>query len=1807
MNDNFEQLKQINDSHRLLQALKDARAKLELSTRYKTEEIAIIGLSCRFPGGAINPDGFWEVLSNEIDAIQEIPKERWNIDDFYHEIPGTPGKMYTKSGGFLQQVDLFDPQFFGISPREAESLDPQQRLLLEVTWEALENSGIATDTLIGSRTGTFIGIGQNDYAQLGINSGENQKIRAYDGTGNGFCFASGRLSYVLGLQGPNMAIDTACSSSLVSVHLACQSLRMQECSLAIAGGVHLILSPEVTLFLSDAKALSPDGRCKTFDALADGYGRGEGCGIVILKRLSDALNDGDNILALIKGSAVNHDGASSGLTVPNKKAQEDLINQALINARVEASQVSYVETHGTGTPLGDPIEIRALNAVFGKGRTTNNPLLIGSVKTNIGHLEAASGIAGLIKVVLSMQHQEIPSHLNFHQPSSYINWDEIPIKVTAQSVPWKHLLQTQIAGISSFGISGTNAHMILEAAPQSNSLSAECLLPFNLLTLSAKTDIALKQLANNYFQYFSKNQSLLISDICSSTNTGRSHFDYRFSLVISSFGDLQSQLANFLTQQSDLTEDKCFKIKRPDQNKIVFLFTDQNLGHFNMGKELYETQPVFRRSVINCADILTHYLDEPLLEFLFSDKQQEYPLNRAIYNQSALFVLEYALFQLWISWGIKPYTLMGYGLGEYVAACVSEVFSLEDALKLVLERSNLMDNVLENTVDINPGNRLDNFREIANQIKYSTPKIRMISSLGSRSHIDTPDFWCTHLLEPAKFTDAISTIEKEGCEIFLEIGPNSSLIEAIKEHFVLSKSVTPIYLSSLKQHQSNWLSMIQSLGSLYNRGVSVTWSEFNNNHDCQRQHIQLPNHPFDRQHYWVKRLSNSNLDHHSKLQPLRLHELLDKKIDSPLVKEILFETSLGIAHPAFIADHRICGKVVVPGAFYISLLLEAVTNHFQYKKIVLEELLFSKALVILDDNICKLHLAIIPENLSEASFKVASLDKNSTSLVIHSTGKINLLCENLANEVVLKPVSLARVKSRCQAKLVGTDIFSALQKRQVILGESFQWIEAVWKGADELLCQMQIPESLSEIGNYQLHPSLIDSCFQFLISALPIDDTSTFVPFGIEKFRFIKGANNSQLLCYAKLRGEKAEGFDQIWDIQLMNSSEELLAEIIGFRGKKVNPQILVEDTKNGASDLYQINWEEAPHHQKVEDVQKCDSRRWVCFADNKGIGLKLSKMLKERGDSCILIFQGSHYEKISDHECYIDPENQLDYQNIFQDIIFSPSTSVGIIHLWSLNDDFKNGIEINASSLKRTQLFGCGSVMYLLQSLAKNGGIELSRIWLITKESQSVSGTESILQIHQASLWGLGRVITVEYPSLQCVNIDLDFKDEEEQVRSLFKDIFLPVSENQIAYRHEIRYVARLKPYQAYNNDKHLSIVEKGTYVITGGLGALGIEVAKSIVKDGAKYIVLISRSKPSDKVQKIIEEIKELGVQVLVKQSDICKEEDLKSVLYDIQQSFPPIKGVIHGAGVLDDGTLLDQNLMRFEKVMDPKILGSWNLHILTQNLDLDFFICFSSAASLLGSSGQSSYAAANAFMDALMHHRHRLGLPGMSINWGPWELGMSGLLNHHYKSRLFSQGINTISLEKGLQALRYLIGKKITQVGFFFVDWPVFTEHFSLPVTRLFSQVPLTNENLAHRKPQNNQKIDGKESLISYVKLTIFKVLGLDISQLDLQQPLHTMGLDSLMSMELHTNFKNELGVEIPTSKFNDNVTTGDLIRMIEEAFFLENSPLVVFHENDKKIPKENTQHKYNTNDLLMNIDELTEKEIDSLLESLSLIEE
>lgn len=662
------------------------------------EPIAIIGMGCRFPGGAMNPEDFWRNLAEGVDGMVDIPDSRWPMADFYSPDRDAAGTMYIRQAGLIDDVAGFDATFFGISPREAHSIDPQHRLLLEVTWEALEHAGIVPEKLHGSDTGVYIGIGQNDYGLLQLYAGDLEKVNAYDGTGNGFCFASGRLSYALGLQGPSLSIDTACSSSLVAIDQACQQLRQGDCQLAIVAGSQLMLSPDVTVFLSRAQALSPESRCRSFDAAADGYARGEGCGVVILKRLADAKKDGDRICAVIRSSQTNHDGPSSGLTVPNGLAQEKLMRNALEKADLSPQAVSYVESHGTGTKLGDPIEADAISSVYGCHRDPSHPVWLGAVKTNVGHLETAAGMAGLIKVVLSLQHQQIPGNLHFTEPNPLIEWQglRVPTRLEGWSVAPG---ESRIAGVSSFGMSGTNSHTILEEYLEEAESVSKPEIAINtssfVLPLSAKSEASLQQLAVKYLNWIDQNESIFpefsqfACALSHEVGIRRSHFGLRKALV---YGDME-QLKHGLMQLSSASHNvKPVKaLTNGCQALVAFLFTGQGSQYIDMGKALYETNEIFRQHLDRSHQLLLSEFGISLKQALFGDLgATEKALSQTAVTQPALFALQMALAKTWSAAGMVPDVVMGHSVGEFAAAVVAGIMAYEDALRLVAHRGRLM-------------------------------------------------------------------------------------------------------------------------------------------------------------------------------------------------------------------------------------------------------------------------------------------------------------------------------------------------------------------------------------------------------------------------------------------------------------------------------------------------------------------------------------------------------------------------------------------------------------------------------------------------------------------------------------------------------------------------------------------------------------------------------------------------------------------------------------------------------------------------------------------------------------------------------------------------------------------------------------------------------------------------------------------------------------------------------------------------------------------------------------------------------------
>jgi acyl transferase domain-containing protein/acyl-CoA synthetase (AMP-forming)/AMP-acid ligase II/acyl carrier protein len=979
-------------------------------------KIAIIGLGCRFPG-ADSPENYWKLLAEGVDAIRSAPRRDGLSSSAYDNAAGVSW------GGYLDHVDLFEPEFFGISRREAELMDPQQRLLAEVAWEALEYAGISPQALAGSNTAVAIGISNLDYSRLRPTG--SLATDPYVATGNALSIAANRISYLLDLRGPSWAVDTACSSSLVAVHQACRSLLAMECNLALAGGVNLIMTQQLTTVFSNAGMLSTDGRCKTFDDDANGYVRGEGAGMIVLKRLEDAERDADNILAIIRGSAVNQDGRSNGLTAPNGPSQQAAIRQALSVAAVSPHEISYVEAHGTGTPLGDPIEMNSLAAVLREGRGQGETCWVGSVKTNIGHLESAAGIAGLIKVVLALVNETIPPHLQLRRLNSHIAVDGTPIQIPTTIQPWRRGNEKRFAGVSSFGFGGTNAHVIVEEGPAPGAQHREQPRSVEVLALSARTSSALLTLATTYAGFLRSNPEVSLADFAYTANVGRSHFPHRLALVA---GTVDEAIAQLERHRGNTNAARAVK--------IAFLFTGQGAQYLEMGRQFFDSHAGFRETLERCDELLRGHLPKPLLEVLFGPGDGASEIHETRYAQPALFALEYALAGVWKQWGIVPNVVLGHSVGEFAAACFAGVFSLEDGLRMIAERARLMqslpktgsmlsvfadqqtciqaarphsesvsiaavngpahvvlsgDSEALRQIEANLVGRgigvkrlnvshafhsplmkamVDEFGRVAAGVEYRTATIDIISSvtgLKAGGEIAAPDYWRDQVLAPVCFSKAMESLSAMEIDAFLEIGPKPVLISLAKDCFDNSAHA---WISSIEPDGQNYRSMFEALGSLYTLGASVNWSAV---HDgSRRRRIPLPTYPFERHSYWLEEAAQAfaattaaGADDHP-LLGRRLGELAHQP--GTHVWELQLE---GLAAGLF-DGHRLMGSTVAPYSAFVEMALAAASEVYPGRFHYLEDLSLHHPLFVSKDKPGVIQIVLNDLGDGNLSFKVFS-------------------------------------------------------------------------------------------------------------------------------------------------------------------------------------------------------------------------------------------------------------------------------------------------------------------------------------------------------------------------------------------------------------------------------------------------------------------------------------------------------------------------------------------------------------------------------------------------------------------------------------------------------------------------------------------------------------------------------------------------------------------------------------------------------------------------------------------------------------------
>ncbi len=1158
--------------------LRQLRGQVQQMEQERHEPIAVIGVGCRFPMAA-NVAAYWQLLRDGVDAIGEVPPDRWPIDDYFDPDPTTAGKMASRYGGFVGDLDQFDPHFFGISPRETVTLDPQQRLLLEVAWEALENAGLAPDQM-PRQTGVFTGICGTDYAHL-VRMQGLENLDAYYATGSSLGPASGRLSFLLGFQGPSFIVDTACSSSLVATHLAINSLRLGESDVALACGVNRLILPHNTITFSQGRMLAPDGRCKAFDARADGFVRGEGCGVLVLKRLSDAERDGDTIWALLRGSAVNQDGRTSGLTVPNGPSQQAVIRAALADARVNSADLTYIEAHGTGTALGDPIEMHALGAVFEK---REQPLLVGSAKTNLGHLEAAAGVAGLIKTILALKHGELPPSLHFETPTPQIAWDELPVEVVSTRRDWP--TEKRLAGVSGFGFSGTNAHVVLAAAPE-QKVAQSVERSVELLTLSAKSADALTELTASY-EAFLQGSSAEFSNICHTATAGRTHFPHRLVLTATSKSDAAHKLARV---RLGIDQEGVYH-SSGGKPRIAFLFTGQGGQYVGMGRDLYRTQPVFRAAIDECAEIVRDWFDVPLLTLLHKDDR----VHETEFTQVATFAIEYALAQMWQSWGVQPAAVMGHSLGEFVAACVAGVFSLRDGLWFVRERGRLMAQTADGTMtavfadeqtvrdvlrpfptvsvavingdsavtisgatpavhaamqafeergirvkrlNISIGSHsalmepvLPEFERVARSITYHTPQIPLVSNLTGGVVTDElmrPAHWVRHLREGVRFADGIQQMQALGVDTFIETGPSPMLLKVGKR----ALNNAGVWLPSIKAG-AEWETLLDSVAHLYAQGATLDWQAIAGE---RRRNVLLPNYPFQRERYWPDMLPAH------KPTATHLHPLLQRKVATPR-KAIFYESELGAA-TAYLHDHRVFGEAIMPAAGFLEMALAAGRDQFGAATVC--DVSIEQPLRLGEET----RVQLVWEWDGQNSAEIEIYSHNSDDWTRHANGRVVRDAEFLQTERLTVPTDGGESAETH---------YATFQAHGIEYGDTFRAMQTVWHNGDHAIVQLQ-PTVRTE--RYHAHPVVVDAGFQLTGVLLG----GNYLPIGCDEMRV--GAGEPRW-CQAYIRAHTEQ--TATLDLTFYDEAKQPVIQVTGLQLKQADASAF-GGRPAWADWLYAVEW----------------------------------------------------------------------------------------------------------------------------------------------------------------------------------------------------------------------------------------------------------------------------------------------------------------------------------------------------------------------------------------------------------------------------------------------------------------------------------------------------------------------------------------------------------------------------------------------------------------------------------------------------------
>lgn len=1355
------------------------------------DPIAVIGIGCRLPGGVENPDDYLRLMREGTDAISEVPSSRWSLSETYSRDPDAPGKMTTRWLGALNNVADFDPQHFGISPREAVAIDPQQRLLLECAFDALEFAAVPWTSLRGSKTGVYVGLVTNDYDKKFL---DLRGIDAYFASGVSPSLGSGRLSYTLGLNGPSMTVDTACSSSLVCVHLACQSLRTGETDLALAGGANLTLFPDVSIGYSKARMMAGDGRCKTFDARADGFVRGEGCGVMVLKRLADAQADGDPVWAVIRGTAVNQDGATSTLTAPNGPAQAAVIRQALASAGMSAKQVDYYEAHGTGTSLGDPIELQALGEVFRDSHDRGErPLWVGSIKTNIGHLEAAAGIAGLIKIVLMCKYREILPHLHFETPNPLVPWEKLPVRIPTQCMAWPSD-EAAVAGVSSFGFSGTNACAIVEAV--SEQVRHEPQPPrAQLVVLSARSEPALHRIAARLADWADSKDGFELPDVAHTLAAGRSHYQHRAAMVVQEPSNFRRLLRKFAA--GDVEDVAVGRVDPGREPPLAFLFSSESGPNARMDRTLYESEPVFRNAVDECAALSQDRLDAPLLELMFAEDPDP-RLMQTQYAGPALFALQWGLSQLWRSWGVQPRAVFGRGVGELCAATVAGLFTLADGLGLVVDRSRL------------------------SAVAYGTLNTRFVSSVtgaqASQEQIAHAAYWRQQALVQPRFEEGVRALAELGCENIVEIGPGSMPPE------IATSKMDPIFtrsLMSLEPGRDGRIAMLEALARLYTSGVRIDFKAATGVDGSRR--IALPSYPFERERYWKDGPSLAVCSS----QPASV-SLLGRRLRTPGLDRLVYEREVGGLGDPLLADHVVQGKPVWAAASYLMMGLMAARGLQGIARPVLRDVSLPRALTV-GEGERRLVQTLVEKDGDSFRFEVVSTPcegDNDPPWISHAQGRI---VEAASADALI--VRLEDVMLRCQSVIDLSDFHRLMSAVGFEYGPAFRWLDRVRFRDGEAIATLRAP-TREEQDVAMIHPGMLDAGFQLVLQLATVlrQSEAAYLPFEISEVSIAKEVK-SPLHVHVRLLDEASCGLDLLRaEVRLFAADGTVMAEVNGIAARRVAARQNALSASALDGWLHRVRWVPSdPGEMDAGRLAGC----WLVLADQGGVAEALAAQLSERGARTLIVRRGEQYAAGGDGYV-LDPQEPGHFEQMVRGL---PGLLTGIVHAWSM-DIAAPGPD--GAGLLQSQLLGCGSLLHLVQALLRQETERAPGLWIVTQNAQPVTESSLALAVEQSPVWGMGQILAVEHPELRCRRVDIaPMADPVAAAAALLCEFQALDGEDEVGWRRDQRYVRRLS--EATSDD--LSVPEESA--------PFALTLKKRGTLDGFERVPIVLREPGPEEVE--------------------------------------------------------------------------------------------------------------------------------------------------------------------------------------------------------------------------------------------------------------------------------------------------------------------------------------------------------------------